>query len=86
MKIKDKVRSTILSRITNEQRVGIELESIIYTNNNQRLLVNQCDYFTATDLLNILNNNKDENGLHSLEPGGQLEWSSPAFFLSLIHI
>ena len=52
MKIKDKVRSTILSRITNEQRVGIELESIIYTNNNQRLLVNQCDYFTATDLLN----------------------------------
>ena len=80
MKIKDKVRSTILSRITNEQRVGIELESIIYTNNNQRLLVNQCDYFTATDLLNILNDNKDENGLHSLEPGGQLEWSSPAFF------
>ena len=80
MKIKDKVRSAILSRITNDQRVGIELESIIYTNNNQRLSVNQCDYFTATDLLNILNDNKDENGLHSLEPGGQLEWSSPAFF------
>ena len=80
MKIKDKVRSAILSRTTNDQRVGIELESIIYTNNNQRLSVNQCDYFTATDLLNILNDNKDENGLHSLEPGGQLEWSSPAFF------
>ena len=80
MKIKDKVRSTILSRITNNQRVGIELESIIYTNKNQRLLVNQCDYFTATDLLNTLNNNRDKNGLHSLEPGGQLEWSSPAFF------
>mgnify|MGYP001158516180 FL=1 len=80
MKIKDKVRSAILSRTTNDQRVGIELESIIYTNNNQRLSVNQCDYFTATDLLNILNDNKNENGLHSLEPGGQLEWSSPAFF------
>ena len=79
MEFKDKIRSTILSQTTNDLRVGIELESIIYTKNNTRLQVNSGDCFTATDLLRKLKDGNDKIGLYSLEPGGQLEWSSPPF-------
>jgi len=79
MEFKDKIRSTILSQTTKDLRVGIELESIIYTKNNNRLQVNRGDCFTATDLLRKLKDGNDKNGLYSLEPGGQVEWSSPPF-------
>ena len=43
MKIKDKVRSAILSRTTEKgnQKIGIELETIIHTNNYNRLPVHE---------------------------------------------
>ena len=87
MKIKDKVRSAILSRTTHKvnQKIGIELETIIHTNNYKRLPVYEEGTFSSVDLLRLLNDKQnDNNGSYSLEPGGQLEWASPP--LSLIHI
>ena len=81
MKIKDKVRSAILSRTTEKinQKIGIELETIIYTNNYKRLPVDDEGTFSSVDLLRLLNDKQNENGSYSLEPGGQLEWASPPF-------
>ena len=81
MKTKDKVRSAILSRITDKanQKIGIELETIIYTNNYNRLPVNEKGTFSSLDLLKLLNGKRNDNGSYSLEPGGQLEWASPPF-------
>ena len=76
-----------------ERRIGIEVECFIYKKNFSRIPVNKSKEYSAIDLLNELNNtNKDANGTYSLEPGGQIEWSSPPFAdvrdleLSLIHI
>ena len=81
MKIKDKVRSAILSRTTEKvnQKIGIELETIIHTNNYNRLPVNEKGTFSSVDLLRLFNDKQNDNGSYSLEPGGQLEWASPPF-------
>ena len=81
MKIKDKVRSTILSRTTEKvsQKIGIELETIIHTNNYNRLPVDEEGTFSSVDLLRLFNDKQNDNGSYSLEPGGQLEWASPPF-------
>ena len=81
MNIKDKIRSIILSRTKHKKKrmIGIELESILHTGDNKRLPVNKGTHFAAVDLLKILNKNNSDNGIYSLEPGGQLEWSSPPF-------
>ena len=81
MKIKDKVRSAILSRTTHKvnQKIGIELETIIHTNNYKRLPADEKGTFSSVDLLRLLNDKQNNNGSYSLEPGGPLE-------LSLIHI
>ena len=81
MNIKDKVRAAILSRTTEKvnQKIGIELETIIHTNNGSRLSVSEEGIFSSVDLLGLLNNEQDDNGSYSLEPGGQLEWASPPF-------
>ena len=81
MKIKDKVRSAILSRTTEKinQKIGIELETIIHTNDYKRLPVDEEGTFSSVDLLRLLNEKQNENGSYSLEPGGQLEWASPPF-------
>ena len=81
MNIKDKVRAAILSRTTEKvnQKIGIELEAIIHTNDHSRLSVNQEGIFSSVDLLELLNDEQDDNGGYSLEPGGQLEWASPPF-------
>ena len=81
MNIKDKVRAAILSRTTEKvnQKVGIELETIIHTNDHSRLSVNEEGIFSSVDLLGLLNDEQDDNGSYSLEPGGQLEWASPPF-------
>jgi len=57
----------------------MEEECFIYTMDNHRLPVNLCNEFSATDLLSIMNENVGNNGNYSLEPGGQLEWSSPPY-------
>tara|TARA_B100000959_G_scaffold89133_1_gene94618 strand:- start:6703 stop:7941 length:1239 start_codon:yes stop_codon:yes gene_type:complete len=81
MNIKDKVRSVILSRTKHKKNrmVGIEVESILHTSDNKRLPVNKGTHLSAVDLINILNKKNGDNGICSLEPGGQLEWSSPPF-------
>jgi len=81
MTINNQIKKVILSNIkeTNDRKIGIEIENIIYNNKNERLPVNPGNYFSAHDLLQNLNDLIGENGQYSLEPGGQLEWASPPF-------
>ena len=80
MKLNRKIKEYILSKSLSrpERKIGIEVECFIYKSNYERIPVNKRKEFSATDLLNELNNiNNDRNGTFSLEPGGQIEWSSP---------
>ena len=82
MKINKKIRSHILSKTVGKDRrkVGIEVECFVYTKNYKRLSVNPSTGYSATDLLHDLSNiSNKNNGSYSLEPGGQIEWSSPPF-------
>ena len=81
MNLQNKIRSIILSHLVESEArtVGMEEECILYTKDNRRLPVNPCAEFSATDLLSIMNENVGTNGIYSLEPGGQLEWSSPPY-------
>ena len=82
MELNEKIKEYILSKsvLRSERRIGIEVECFIYTKNFSRIPVNRSKEYSAIDLLNELNNiNNDVNGTYSLEPGGQLEWSSPPF-------
>tara|TARA_Y100001960_G_scaffold206568_1_gene215617 strand:+ start:6704 stop:7939 length:1236 start_codon:yes stop_codon:yes gene_type:complete len=63
----------------NKKMVGIEEECIIYSSDYRRIPVNVCDQFSASDLVLYMNDNSKDNGVYTLEPGGQLEWSSPPF-------
>jgi len=63
----------------NKKMVGMEEECIIYTSGFQRIPVNVCNQFSASDLVSYMNDNSQDNGIYTLEPGGQLEWSSPPF-------
>jgi len=74
----NKIKTVILSNIVEpkNRKIGIEEESIIYNADFNRIPVNPCSEFSATDLLNLMKNNSKGNGTYSLEPGGQLEWSS----------
>ena len=80
MELNEKIKEHILSKsvLNSERKIGIEVECFIYKKNFSRIPVNKSKEYSAIDLLNELNNiNKDENGTYSLEPGGQIEWSSP---------
>jgi glutamate--cysteine ligase len=81
MNLHEKIRSFILSRLVEPETrtIGMEEECFLYTKNNRRLPVNPCGEFSATDLLTIMNENVGTNGIYTLEPGGQLEWSSPPY-------
>ena len=82
MKINKKIKSHILSKTVEKDRrkVGIEVECFVYTKNYKRLSVNPSTGYSATDLLHELSNiSNKNNGSYSLEPGGQIEWSSPPF-------
>ena len=56
------------------QKIGMEEEVIVYNANDQRLPVNREDSFSGVDLVKDL---KKSFEYYSLEPGGQVEWSSP---------
>ncbi len=58
-----------------DKKIGMEEEIIVYNSNQQRLPVNSGKNFSANDLIKILNK-IEKNGIYSLEPGGQIEWSS----------
>ncbi len=80
MNLNEKIKEHILSKSVHsgDRKIGIEVESFIYTKNFNRIFVNRSKEYSAIDLLNELNNiNNDINGTYSLEPGGQIEWSSP---------
>jgi Gamma-glutamylcysteine synthetase len=80
VKLSEKIKKHILSKSVSksQRRIGIEVECFVYKKNFNRIAVNKSDEYSATDLLNELNNiNNDVNGTYSLEPGGQIEWSSP---------
>ena len=54
----------------------MEEEIIIITKERKRLPVNEGNSFSGKELIKALNK-YDDNGVYSLEPGGQVEWSSP---------
>ena len=56
------------------QKIGMEEEVIVYNAYNQRLPVNRGESFSGTELVKDL---KKSFEYYSLEPGGQVEWSSP---------
>lgn len=81
MILKEKFNSIIKSNFVQQKSrmIGIEEESIIYTEDNRRIPVNSRKHFSAVDFLSLLNKKTEANGIYSLEPGGQIEWSSPPF-------
>ena len=82
MKINKKIKSHILSQTVDKDRrkIGIEVECFVYTKNIKRIPVNPSNNYSAINLLHELNNVSNKtNGVYSLEPGGQIEWSSPPF-------
>ena len=80
MELNEKIKEHILSKsvLKSDRRIGIEVECFIYKKNFIRIPVNKSKEYSAIDLLKELNNeNNGANGTYSLEPGGQIEWSSP---------
>ena len=56
------------------QKIGMEEEVIIYDAYDRRLPVNRGETFSGADLVRDLRETFED---YSLEPGGQVEWSSP---------
>ena len=83
MNLNKYIKSHILSKLVKdkERKVGIEVECFVYTKNHKRLSVNSLNEYDATNLFKELEiaANGDDIGSFSLEPGGQIEWSSPPF-------
>tara|TARA_A100001011_G_C14201449_1_gene795844 strand:+ start:34 stop:1257 length:1224 start_codon:yes stop_codon:yes gene_type:complete len=81
MDLKTEVKNVILSRLKepSDIKIGIEIENIIYNDKNKRIMVNPCNSFSATELLQVLKNRKNISENYSLEPGGQLEWASTPY-------
>ena len=77
MKIKNKLKEFILSKIVddNDQKIGLELETFYYNENLDRIQVNTLEYFSALQFLDEIRKRNTESS-YSLEPGGQLEWAS----------
>ncbi len=83
MSITDKIHSTIIdSRKPEDKReIGIEIECLYYDSRGRRLPANPGNIFSAEDMRRELEGilTKDQPGSNlTLEPGGQLEWASPA--------
>ncbi len=81
MTLNKKIKSHILSKTVSldKRKIGIEVECFIYTKDCKRISVNKSNEYSAIDLLQELNKNSNNNGNYSLEPGGQIEWSSPPY-------
>mgnify|MGYP001289962975 FL=1 len=80
MLLNKKIKSNILSKTidVDDRKIGLEVECFIYNKDFKRIPVNQSSEYSASDLLSELNKNNN-NGYFSLEPGGQVEWSSPPY-------
>ena len=78
--LEDKIKDYIFSKTVteNKRKIGIELESLVFSKDFNRIPVNYCDEYSASELLAELQDLSDEKiGTFSLEPGGQIEWASP---------
>ena len=81
LSIQNKIQSLILSKCVDpgNRMIGVEEESILYSNNGLRLPIKSSTAPNAKTITEILNKKKGLNGLYTMEPGGQVEWSSPPF-------
>ena len=83
MSVTNKIKSYILSNSVGDnvaRKIGIEVECFVFDKNYQRIPVNKGSIYSASDLLEELNSIEDiSTASFSLEPGGQIEWASPAF-------
>ena len=70
MDLKSEIKNVMLSSLKkpSDVKIGIEIENIIYNNKNERIMVNPCNDFSATELVEVLNNNKNISENYSLEP------------------
>ena len=82
MSVYNKVKSYILSNSIGDnvaRKIGVEVECFVFDKNYNRIPVNKGAIFSASDLLEELNSIEDiSTASFSLEPGGQIEWASPA--------
>ena len=55
MDLKSEIKNVMLSSLKNSSdiKIGIEIENIIYNDKNERILVNLCNDFSATELLQL---------------------------------
>ena len=83
--IVEQVEAHILSgcTYTAERAIGVEIETIIYNSNGERIPVNPGTEYSAADFIQAIDLGCKDMGTfvtYSLEPGGQVEWASlPAF-------
>ena len=82
MEPKKLIKEYILSKPTppDKQRIGVEVECLIYDQNGRRIPVNKGPKPSAQDFLEELECCQREDNpkaWYSLEPGGQIEWASP---------
>lgn len=79
--IAEQIERHILSGCTYaaERAIGIEIETIIYNNNGERIPVNPGKEYSAADFIQAIDLGCKDIGTFitcSLEPGGQVEWAS----------
>ena len=79
MSLKSKIKDLILSNATvsNNRTIGVEEESLVFQRDGKRIPVKSKTTFDAKTLIQNLNQKTKNNGFYTLEPGGQVEWSSP---------
>ena len=70
MDLKSEIKNVILSSLKepSDVKIGIEIENIIYNDKNERIMVNLGNDFSATELLQVLNNKKNIFENYSLNP------------------
>ena len=82
MSVHNKVKSYILSNSVGynvRRKIGIEVECFVFDEKYNRIPVNKGSTYSASNLLEELNSiEKISTASFSLEPGGQIEWASPA--------
>ena len=82
MSVYNKVKSYILSNSIGDnvaRKIGIEVECFVFDEKYNRIPVNRGSIYSASDLLKELDSiEKISTASFSLEPGGQIEWASPA--------
>ena len=71
MDLKSEIKNVMLSSLKNPSdiKIGIEIENIIYNDKNERIMVNPGNDFSATELLQLLNNKKN---IFNLTPEAKL--------------